>query len=79
MAGTDHDLQFHLVADASQRGLGAVPFQLAGVSPGTEASSKLRDQERIIMFMSFKLADAANWRICILNLTCLAFQNLVRQ
>ena len=59
MAAPDPHSQYHLAVDASKRGLGGVLFQLAGVSPGVEATNSAahRQAERIIMFISFKLAD----------------------
>ena len=58
MAGADPELQYHLSVDASQTGVGGCLFQLAGISPGTEATPKLEANERITMFMSFRLQDA---------------------
>ena len=58
MSGADSNLQYHVAADASKRALGACLFQLHGQSPGTEATDKLKSSVRIVMFMSFRLADA---------------------
>lgn len=58
MAGADHSSQFHLATDASLHALGGVLFQLSGIAPGTEASKEHRSQERIVMFLSFRLSDA---------------------
>ena len=58
MAGSDPSLQYHLVMNASNTGLGGVLFQLQDVPVGTEATLTVRDNERIIMFMSFWLSDA---------------------
>jgi hypothetical protein len=58
MASVDLKLQYHLAVDASKRATGGVLFQLHDVPPGTEAGPEHRAAERIIMFMSFRLADA---------------------
>lgn len=58
MSGTDPQVQFHLAVDASQTAIGGVLFQLQGVPPGTEASAQFGSQERINLFLSFKLAYA---------------------
>ena len=60
MAAPDPTSQYHLAVDASKRGLGGVLFQLVAIPPSVEAtsSSSHREAERIIMFISFKLADA---------------------
>ena len=57
MSGADPKKQYHLSTDASKYGLGGVLFQLHDILEGTEASSKHRDKERIIMFISFRLSD----------------------
>jgi len=59
MAAPDPSAQYHLAVDASKKGLGGVLFQLAGVPPRVEAthSTPHREAERIVMFISFKLAD----------------------
>jgi hypothetical protein len=60
MASADPRYQFHLACDASKRATGAVLFQLPGIPVETEAisSEEHRAQERMIMFMSFRLTDA---------------------
>ena len=77
MAGADPELQYHLVADASQRCIGGAIFQLKGVPAGTEASPKFQSNERIIMFLSFRLNDAEtryvnSERECLAIVRCLA-------
>ena len=57
-SGIDPQVQFHLAVDASQVAIGGVLFQLHGVPSGTEASPQFGSQERINLFLSFKLADA---------------------
>jgi len=59
MAAPDPNAQYHLPVDASKKGLGGVLFQLGEVEPGTEATNtgKERTMERIIMFISFRLAE----------------------
>ena len=58
MSGSDPDRQFHLATDASNQGIGGILFQLAASPAGTEATDKLKQDLRIIMFLSFKLNDA---------------------
>ena len=77
MAGADPDLQYHLAVDASENNVGGVLFQLKGTPPGTEATSKFKDNERIIMFMSFRMTDAESRyvnseRECLAVVRCLA-------
>jgi len=59
MAAPNPNAQYHLAVDASKKGLGGVLFQLGEVDPGTEATNtgKHRMMERIIMFISFRLAE----------------------
>lgn len=59
MAPPDPLAQYHLAVDASKQGIGGVLFQLAGIEHGTEATNtdKHRTAERIIMFISFRLAE----------------------
>jgi len=59
MASSDPQGQYHLALDASKPGIGVVLFQLAGIEYGTEGTNteKYRMAERIIMFMSFRLAE----------------------
>jgi len=59
MASSDPQGQYHHAVDASKQGIGVVLFQLAGIEDGTEATNteKHRTAERIIMFMSFRLAE----------------------
>ena len=77
MAGADPESQFHLVADASVSGLGGCLFQLHGTKPGTEATPKFLPNERIVLFMSYRLLDAetrySNFeRECYAIVRCLA-------
>ncbi len=77
MAGADPAAQYHLATDASKRGVGGVLFQLKGVSIGTEATPKLLSNERIVMFLSFRLEDAEtrysnSERECLAVVKCLA-------
>ena len=59
MAAPDPGAQYHLAVDASKQGLGGVLFLLGEVEPGTEATNtrKHRMMERIIIFISFRLAE----------------------
>lgn len=77
MAGADPAAQYHLVTDASKRGVGGVLFQLKGVPTGTEGTPKFLPNERIIMFLSFRLEDAESRysnseRECLAVVKCLA-------
>jgi len=77
MAGADPAAQYHLATDASKRGVGGVLFQLKGVPTGTEATPKLLPNERIVMFLSFRLEDAEtrysnSERECLAVVKCLA-------
>jgi RNase H-like domain found in reverse transcriptase len=58
MSGVDLNLQYHLATDASKTGAGGILFQLHDEPAGTEARPQLCKKECIIMFMSFRLADA---------------------
>ena len=58
MAGADPEVQYHLAVDASDEAIGGCLFQLRDVPAGTEASRKFLPNERIIMFLSFRLTDA---------------------
>ena len=58
VAGADLNLQFHLLVNASQTSIGGVLFQIIGVKPGTEAAMKFAANERIVMFLSYRLTDA---------------------
>ncbi|KAL9063662.1 MAG: hypothetical protein Q9161_009340 [Pseudevernia consocians] len=55
MAGADPDVPYHLAVDASDDAIGGCLFQLHGAPAGTEASPKFLLNERIIMFLSFRL------------------------
>jgi len=59
MASPDPQGQYHIAIDASKQGIGGVLFQLAEIEDGTEATNteKHRTAERIIIFMSFQLAE----------------------
>jgi len=59
MAAPNLNAQYHLAVDASKKGLRGVLFQLGEVDPGTEATNTDKHQmmERIIMFISFRLAE----------------------
>lgn len=77
MSGADPDLQFHLAVDASEEAVGGCLFQLQGQPAGTEASPKFLPNERIIMFLSFRLNDAESRyvnseRECLAIVRCLA-------
>ena len=77
MAGADPDLQYHLAVDASEEAVGGCLFQLQGVPAGTEASPKFLPNERVIMFLSFRLNDAEtryvnSERECLAIVRCLA-------
>ena len=58
MSGSDPNLQYHLAVDASQEAVGGCLFQLHGAKPGTEATLRFQLNERIIMFLSFRLNNA---------------------
>ena len=58
MLGANPKLQYHLSADASKYGIGGVLFQLHDTPAGTEVGPQHCTNERIIMFISFHLADA---------------------
>ena len=58
MAGADPDTQYHLATDASLNALGGCLFQIRDVPPGTEATPTIALNERIIMFLSYRLNDA---------------------
>ncbi len=77
MSGGDPLQQYHLSVDASIEGIGGCLFQLRGVPTGTEATPKFLDNERIVMFMSFRLTDAEtryvnSERECLAVVRCLA-------
>lgn len=55
IAGGDINTQYHLATDASGTGIGAVLFQLPGISPGTIMSPSLLEKVKYVMFMSFQL------------------------
>jgi len=56
--GGDPLQQYHLSVDASIEGIGGCLFQLRGVPTGTKATPKFLDNERIMIFISFRLTDA---------------------
>lgn len=77
MSGADPNVQYHLTADASEQAVGGVLFQLHGCPEGTQAKPKLLPNERIIMFLSFKLQDAEtrygnSERECLAIVKCLS-------
>lgn len=77
MAGADPDLQYHLAVDASETAVGGCLFQLQNVPSGTEATPKVQNNEKIVMFLSFKLQDAEtryvnSERECLAIVKCLA-------
>ena len=77
MAGADPELQYHLATDANDAALGGCLFQLHDTPPDTEATPKLLSNERINLFMSFKLQDAEtrysnSERECFAIVKCLA-------
>ena len=55
MAGADPNLQYHLATDASMSALGGCLFQIRDAPPGTEATPTIALNERIIMFLSYRL------------------------
>ena len=57
MSGADPILQYHLATDASESALGGCLFQLHDTPPGTEAGPEFASNERLIMFLSFRLLD----------------------
>ncbi len=57
VAGADLNLQFHLSVDVSQTGIRGILFPMKGVKPGIEASTKLAENEQIVMFLSYYLTD----------------------
>ena len=76
MAGPDPDVQYHLATDASEMTVGGCLFQLHGVPPGTEATHRVLPNERINMFLSFKLVDSEtrysnSERECLAIVKCL--------
>jgi hypothetical protein len=50
--------QYHLVINASKRDVDEVLFQLKEILIETEAILKLLSNERIVMFLSFRLENA---------------------
>ena len=77
MAGADPDAQYHLATDASQNALGGCLFQIRDALPGTEATPTIALNERIIMFLSYRLNDAEtrysnSERECLATVKCLA-------
>ncbi len=69
--------QYHLVIDASKRDVSEVLFQLKEVFIETEATLKLLLNERIVMFLSFRLENAEiryfnSERKCLAVIKCLA-------
>ena len=79
IAGSDQNLQHHLATDASNCCLSGVLFQNSKSKPGTAMTSSLatRGQEKIIMFLSYRLNDAETIysnleRECLAVVRCLA-------
>ena len=69
--------QYHLITDASKRDVDEVLFQLKEVLIKTEAIFKLLSNERIVMFLSFRLENAEiryfnSKRECLAVIKCLA-------
>lgn len=69
--------QYHLITDASKRDVDEVLFQLKEVLIETEATLKLLSNERIVMFLSFRLENAEiryfnSKRECLAVIKCLA-------
>ena len=58
MVGGDPSYQYHIAAEAYQREIRGVVFQLPGMKPGTTMEWKHAGEMRIIMFISQKLSDA---------------------
>lgn len=76
VAKVDPNLQFHLLVDASQTSIGGILFQMKGVKPGTEASTKFAGNERIVIFLFYCLTDAEtrygnSERECLVVVRCL--------
>lgn len=55
--GGDSAVQYHLMCDASQTGIGAVLFQLPNEKPGTPLKGKQKQDVKIMMFISQRLSD----------------------
>jgi len=58
MTEANSTAQYHLVIDASKRDVSEVLFQLKEVLIETKAILKLLSNERIVMFLSFRLENA---------------------
>ena len=58
MLKVDPKLQYYLSIDMSKYGIGGALFQLYSMPLGTEAGLQHHANEWIIMFISFRLADA---------------------
>ena len=56
--GSSELRQYHLSTDASKTGIGVVLFQLITSEPGKKISVQNRQDMRIVMFISLRLADA---------------------
>ena len=61
MLGVDPKLQYHLLADTSKYRIRGVLFQLHNMPTGMEAEPQHRVNKQIIMFISFRLADAETY------------------
>ena len=57
MLKADKDKQYYLYIDVSKIGLKGILFQLVNTLARIEAIRTIKDQIRIILFMSYKLAD----------------------
>ena len=55
MIEINSDLQYHLIADASESALEECLFQLHNIESGIKTTSKFLSNERIIIFLSFRL------------------------
>lgn len=76
MTEADSTAQYHLVIDASKKNVSEVFFQLKRVFKETEATLKFLLNERIVMFLSFKLENAEiryfnSKRECLAVIKCL--------
>jgi hypothetical protein len=57
MIESNSTAQYHLIIDASKKDVDEVLFQLKEIFIETEAILKLLSNERIVMFLSFRLEN----------------------
>jgi hypothetical protein len=74
MTAVVHELQYHLVANASRRITNACLFQISEKSLDTVMTSQLKNKFKIVMFMSFWLNDVET-RYFNIERECLAIIN----